>query len=369
MKITIMTRSIPSILFALVLMLSATMAAETIFVGSANRDGEAGVYVSEFEDGRLIDPRRILELEGRAEVELTSDKKRMYVSEGATERDADGSLIALRVLESGELKELNRVDSTVDHFCSLAISPGGRHVIGTSFARGVVSCFLLADGGEVGKQTHRLELPKFEKDNKAMARAHDVEFSPDGEFVFVADLFSDRVYVFKFDEKTGALEESGFATSDSFEGPRHLIFNEDGSVLYVLSQKGSSIVAFRHDGKGSLTEFQSISTLPPDYDGPQNHSAEILVHPSGKFLYASNRVHDSVVGFRIAENGSLTKIQSVSSGGGSPWSFIFDAAGEHLICSNMKSSNLVVFHIKPSSGELSRTDHEVSIPDPLSLGN
>ena len=158
----------------------------------------------------------------------------------------------------------------------------------------------------------------------------------------------------------------GFATSEAFVGPRHLILNQTGDVVYVLCQRGSAVTAFRHHGTGKLTEFQTISTLPPNYDGKTNHSAEVLLHPSGKFLYASNRGADSLAVYRVAPDGTLTNQQIISSGGEAPWSFVIDSAGEHLICSNLKSSNLVVFDIDPKTGKLSQSS-EVSVPEPISL--
>ena len=175
------------------------------------------------------------------------------------------------------------------------------------------------------------------------------------------------MYRFELNVKNHTLEQRGFTTSEHFTGPRHLTLSANGKFLYLLNQKGSSVVVFRRGGDGELEELQSISTLPADYDGPQNHSAEILIHPNGKWLYVSNRVHDSLVCFRIESSGKLAKVQSVSSGGQNPWSFVFDSTGKYLICSNLKSHSLGVFKIDQATGALQQLERKVTIPEPISL--
>ena len=346
----------------------AAFGEDLLFIGSSNSEGQGGIYLSRFANGTLTEPKRVFDLPRKVTIELSPDHRLLYASLSSAARDGEGELIALRILDDGILEEINRGLSGVDHFCSMAGSPNGRHLIGSSFALGVVSSFRCDSKDGIGKQTSRVELPRFAKDksSQVLARAHDVEFSRDGRFAFVADIANDRIYTFSLDEKTGELKEVGYATSEAFVGPRHLTFNEKGDVVYVLCQRGSCVTAFRHDGKGKLTEFQTISSLPPHYEGPTNHSAEVLLHPNGQFLYASNRGHNSLAVYRVKSDGVLTSQQIIASGGEAPWSFVFDSTGAHLICSNLKTSNLVVFEIDPKTGELSPIS-KVSVPEPISL--
>lgn len=358
----------PSALMGIALAISADTltAGDTLYIASRGTGGETGVYAAGFADGKLDDARKVLSLPGNSCLALGPGNKTMVVSSAAGGKE-DGELIALEILLDGGLRELNRVPLEVDHFCSLAISKDGRTLLGASFGRGVVASYRLNEDGSIRKRVSYDALPRFPRGKSDIARAHDIEFNHDEMLAFVPDIANNRVYVFDVDAETGALSQRSFVTSDSFLGPRHLIPNADSSILYVLNQKGSSIVAFRHDGDGGLSEFQAIPTIPPDYDGPQNHSAEILLHPNGKFLYASNRNHDSLAGYRIGDDGTLTTLQSIPSGGESPWSFVFDSTGEYLICSNLKSENLVVFQVDQVTGKLRRLEGEIAIPEPNSV--
>ena len=359
----------PAPIFLLLLTLAALCqfpgngnAEEHLFIGS----GSDGVYSSRFDDGKLEAPRKVLPMETGAGVKLGPKNEVLYISKRTAERDGTGELIAAEILPEGGLRVMNRIPMKVDHFCSMAVSHDRRILLGASFGRGVVSSYLLKEDGSIGEPVTHLALPRFPKGKSDLARAHDVEFNHDGSLAFVPDISNNRVYTLDVNDR-GVLIRRSEATSDSFEGPRHLTLNEENTRLYVLNQKGSSIVAFDHDEKGKLTEFQSIPTIPEDYDGQQNHSAEILIHPSGKFIYASNRNHDSLAVYKIDSRGKLTQVQSISSGGASPWSFVFDESGRFIICSNRKSNNLVVFGVDLFSGKLNKLDNDASVNDPVSL--
>jgi len=346
--------------------LTGIQAEEYLFIGSGNRDGDGGIFRCSFADGKLTKPKRVVAMPRDAVLERSPDGQFLYASIRSAATGESGELITFRIGKVGTLTELQRRPSEVGHFCSMAVSKNGHLLIGASYIDGVVSSFHLKDG-QADRAASRIELPRFARGRKELARAHDVEFSTNGKHAFVPDIFNNRVYAFAIDHATGALKQSKFVTSNSFQGPRHLILNKRGDILYVLNQTGSSVVVFRHDGNGGLNELQAISTLPPDYNGRQNHSAEILLHPNGKTLYVSNRVHDSLVAFRIANDGKLTKIQTNSSGGESPWSFVLAKGGQHLICSNRKSNNLVVFRIEASTGKLNRLPGKITVPEPVSV--
>ena len=342
------------------------VAAETLYIGSGLRNGDGGIYSCRFADGKLTKPRRLVSLPSDANLEQSPDGRFLYASIRSAASGESGELITFQIEKDGALTEIRRRASGVEHFCSMAASKNGRQLIGASYNDGVVSSFQLK-AGETERTASRIELPRFPKGRKKLARAHDVEFSTDGKHAFVPDIFNNRIYVFDVDPKSGALKQSHFVTSDSFQGPRHLILDAGGNTLYLLNQTGSSVVVFRHDGKGGLKELQAISTLPAGYNGRQNHSAEVLLHPNGKTLYISNRIHDSLVAFRIGKDGHLTKIQTISSGGESPWSFVITKDGRHLICSNRKSNNVLVFSINDSSGQLKQLPGEIKVPEPVSL--
>ena len=311
----------PFSFFLIVLLLPGTLAAnakELLFIGSGNNEGEGGVYVCEFVKGKLSAPRKVLSLPRGIALTLSPDKKKLYVSLRASKGQEDGELLALKTGEGGSLEEINRVPLKVDHFCSMKVSKAGNLLLGASYGSGAVSSYALNTDGKIDREVSHIALPRFPQRKKESARAHDVDFNHDGMFAFVPDIANNRIYTFAVNPESGALTQKGFTTSDAFQGTRHLVLNRDSSLLYVLNQMGSSVVGFRHDGKGHLTEFQSIPSIPDDYDGPQNHSAEILFHSSEKFLYASNRGHNSLAVFQVSEKGILTRVQTILSGGEAP---------------------------------------------------
>ena len=353
-----------SLFLFLIALSSLAQALEHVYVGTAGREKPGAIYVCDFADGKLSKPRLVTATGANTRIELSPDQTTLFACRASLD-DRPAELISFQRNAKGGLKEINRTKANVAHFCSLTISD--TKLLGASYNDGVASSFAIEKNGSIGPQLSRLELPRFPKGKRTLARAHDVEITKSGRFAFVPDISNNRIYTLKIDPSNGSLSQSGFVTSGNFQGPRHLILNQEETCLYTLCQTGSNIVAFRHQGEGSLTEFQSISTLPSDYQGKQNHSAEILIHPSGKHLYASNRVHNSLVVFSIDASGALTKTQSISSGGEMPWSFVFDTKGTHLICSNLKSNNLVVFKIDPTSGQLTRQENQVTVPEPISL--
>jgi 6-phosphogluconolactonase len=161
---------------------------------------------------------------------------------------------------------------------------------------------------------------------------------------------------------------SGFAKVKPGSGPRHLAFHPNGKFAYVLSEMASAVTVFSYQAKnGSFSTLQTISALPTDYSGPKE-AAEIAVHPSGKFLYTSNRGHDSIAVFAIDQKkGTLRSLGPVLTGGKTPRHFAIDPTGAYLLAENQESNNVVVFHIDPSTGSLTPTGQTIDVPSPVCI--
>ena len=271
---------------------------------------------------------------------------------------------------TGKLTFLNEVPSRGADPCYIIVDPSGKYVLVANYTGGSVAVFpVLADGkhGEAsafvqhtGKGTNpeRQEGP----------HAHSIDLSPDSRFAFVDDLGLDKLLVYKFDRSKGSLtpNDPPFATIAAGSGPRHFALHPNGKFAYVLAEMGHTVTALSNDpATGKLQTLQTVPTLPKDFKG-RNDDAEIEVHPSGKFLYASNRGEDTIVTYSIdPAKGTLTQMESVSSGGKEPRSFEIDPTGAFLFAANQLSDSIVVFRIDQKTGKLTPTGQKFSVGRPV----
>jgi 6-phosphogluconolactonase len=235
---------------------------------------------------------------------------------------------------------------------------------------GSIGVFALEPDGSIGERTAFVQHTgtSVNPDRQTHAHAHSIRLDPANRFVLVADLGVDKLFVYRFDPKTGALQPNDppFATVAPGSGPRHTAFHPNGRYVYLINEMGSSIIRFGWDSnRGVLTQYETVSTLPEGFKGTST-CAEILVHPSGKFIYATNRGHNSVVVFSVqAETGRLTLVQHISTQGKTPRNCEFDPTARWLLVSNQDSSNAVVFSIDPNTGRLTQTGEPVPVPAPF----
>src|SRR6266567_2672934 len=271
---------------------------------------------------------------------------------------------------TGKLTFLNEVPSRGADPCYIIVDKTGKYVLVANYTGGSIAVFpILADGklGEAsafvqhtGKGTNptRQEGP----------HAHSIDLSPDNRFAMVDDLGLDELLVYKFDAAKGSLtaNDPPFAKLDAGTGPRHFALRPDGKFAYVVTEMGHTVTVFSIDAAdGRLQSLQTVTTLPKDFQG-RNDDAEIQVHPSGKFLYASNRGDDSIAIYAIDESkGTLTQIGIVPTGGKEPRSFEIDPTGTLLFAENQKSDNIVVFKIDAKTGSLTPTGKVLEEASPV----
>jgi 6-phosphogluconolactonase len=239
-----------------------------------------------------------------------------------------------------------------------------------NFLGGSVAVFALRPDGSIGTRTafvQNIGASLDEKDPKH-AHAHSIRFDPSHRFVLVADLGLDKVLVYRMNPKTGALtpNDPPFVSVAPGSGPRHTAFDPRDRYVYAINETASSIVRFGWDSnRGVLTQFETVPTLPEGFTGV-NTGAEILMHPSGKFLYATNRGNDSVAVFSVqADTGHLTPLQFISTEGKTPRNADFDPTGKWLLVTNKDSNNAVVYRIDQSTGRLTENGDPVSVPGPF----
>jgi 6-phosphogluconolactonase len=271
---------------------------------------------------------------------------------------------------TGKLTFLNEVPSRGADPCYITVDQSGKYVLVANYTGGSIAAFPISADGKLGNASafvqhtgHGLN-PK----RQEAPHAHSIDLSPDERFAFVDDLGLDELLVYKFDKSKGSLKPNNppFAKLDAGAGPRHFALHPSGKFVYVVSEMASTVTAFSGDLKGGmLHRSQSVSTLPDDFKG-ENDDAEVAVHPSGKFLYASNRGHDSIAVFAIdPAKGTLTVVEHASTQGKTPRNFAIDPTGTLLFAENQQSNNIVVFHIDQNTGKLTATGKVLEVGQPV----
>ena len=274
--------------------------------------------------------------------------------------------------KSGKLVQLNQVPSGGADPCYVSFDQTGKYLLVANYTGGSVSTFPVAPTGRIGPASafvqHTGSGPN--KERQEGPHAHYIASSAHNRFVFVVDLGLDEVVIYRFDSATGSLtpNDPPFAKLAPGAGPRHLVFHPNGKFAYVLSEVNSTVTAFAYDSQsGSFSTLQTLSTIPKDFTA-HNDTAEIVVHPSGKFLYASNRGRDSIAEFTIdPARGTLTLAGDFSTQGKTPRNFELDPTGKFLLAANQESNNIVVFRIDRSTGALTATGEVAQVPAPVDI--
>jgi 6-phosphogluconolactonase len=271
---------------------------------------------------------------------------------------------------SGKLSLLNQRPSRGAGPCHLVLDKKGKNLLVANYGSGSVVVLPVAADGRLGEATDFVQHSgkSVNPERQKGPHAHCVTLDPDNRFAFVCDLGLDKVLVYRFDADEGKLtpHERAFVSVKPGAGPRHLVFRPDGRFAYLLNEISSTVTAFGYDAKtGVLTEIQTLRTLPEHYDGP-NSGAEIDVHPSGKFLYASNRGHNSVVLFEVhPDKGTLTYVEEQMTGGKKPRHFGIEPSAKHLAIANQDSDTVLVCRIDAGNGRLKPSGVFASAPTPV----
>ena len=268
----------------------------------------------------------------------------------------------------GKLNKINQQPSGDTGPCHLTVDATGKYVLVAHYGGGSTSVLPIEKDGSVGALVSQIKHKGSSVHSRQKApHAHSVHVGPNNKFAFAPDLGIDKVLVFSFDEKTGAIAETKFdgAKLEPGSGPRHFSFHPDGKFAYVINEIKQTVTTFRYNAKrGRLRTLQTLSSVPHPVEG--NSTAEVLVHPTGKFLYGSNRGHNSIAMFRINEkNGKLTALGHESTRGSTPRNFGIDPTGQFLLAANQQSDNVVVFRINQDTGKLKFTGNEIKLSKPV----
>lgn len=271
-------------------------------------------------------------------------------------------------VKNGKIAKLNQQPSGDTGPCHLTIDSKGKYVLVAHYGGGSTTVLPIRENGHIGPVTSQIKHKGSSVHPRQKApHAHAIHVGPNNKFAFAPDLGLDKVLVFKFDENSGKITETKFdgAKVAPGSGPRHFGFHPNGEYAYVINEITQTITSFSyHPKRGKLRSIQTLSTVPHPVKG--NSTAEILVHPNGKFLYGSNRGHNSIAMFSINEkNGMLTSIGHESIRGEIPRNFGIDPTGQFLLAAGQRSNNVNVFRIKLDTGRLKFTGHSVKVSQPV----
>ena len=346
-----------------------------VYVGTYTTSKSKGIYAYRFDtdSGRLTSLGLVAETVNPSFLAVDPSRRFLYaVNEISNYAGGKGGGVSAFAIDraTGKLTFLNEVSSRGREPCHVSLDKTGKFVMVANYGGGSAAVFPVLADGRLGEASAFVEHhgSSVNPERQEGPHAHSIAPSPDNRFVLAADLGLDRLLVYHFDPAQGSLKPNDppFATVKPGAGPRHFAFHPSGRFVYTINEMGSSITAFSYDAaRGSLRELETVSTLPKDFAGASD-TAELEAHPSGKFLYGSNRGHDSIAVFAIdGGKGTLTLVEHVPTGGKTPRSFAIDPAGSCLVVANQDSDNVVVFRIDARTGRLTPTGKVSDVPSPV----
>lgn len=347
----------------------------TVYIGTYTQGRNEAIYVLELdrETGRLEQKSVVGEGANPTFLALHPNQRFLYAANETDDFDGDksGSVSAFAIEPgSGSLTFLNRQSSRGSGPCHVSLDTAGSHVLVANYGSGSVAVLPVGADGRLAPasafQQHRGTGP--DPGRQEAPHAHSIQTDPSGKFVLAADLGLDRILVYRFDPVVGTIKANDppFASLKPGAGPRHAAFHPNGRDFYVINELDSTVTGFRYDARaGALQEFQTLSTLPAGFSG-ESYTAEIQIHPSGKFLYGSNRGHDTITYFSVdGETGRLQLRGHEPTQGRTPRNFTIDLAGEFLLAANQGSDSVVVFRIDMETGQPVPTGNSITIPTPV----
>ncbi|MFD2117814.1 lactonase family protein [Paenibacillus yanchengensis] len=344
-----------------------------VYVGSYAEESGPSIYVCQFneENGELHPLQSITDFRNPTFLNVDVNHHRVYaIGETADAAGNKVGEVAAFAIDpaTGELELINRKQSVASTTCHIQRDQGSGWLTVTSYHGGMIGLIAIAEDGSIGEILDVAQHAGAGKDPERQDKPHPHSsfYSPDEQYLFVQDLGMDQIVSYKVDRKLGKLQRHGVTTLHPGAGPRHLVFHPTGAFAYVINELDSTVTAYQYiAAKGELVEIATVSTLPADFTG-ENGCAEITISADGKFLYGSNRGHDSIVVYAINEQtGELTTIQIVKVGGGHPRHFALTPNNQFLLAANRDTNNIVTFKRDSETGMLENTGKQLLLSQPV----
>ncbi len=369
-----------TMLLSAILLFSETAQAERyrVFVGTYTGGDSIskGVYSCEFdaETGKLSDPVLAAELINPSFLAIHPSGKYLYavneVSEGPGR--GNGAVTALTINADGTLTKINHQASEGGAPCHCNVDATGTNLLIANYGGGNVAVYPISEDGSLKPVSCNIqhEGSSVDKSRQGAPHAHSINISSDNKFAYAADLGLDKIMIYKLDAEAHTLTPAGqpAALVTPGGGPRHFAIHPSSKFAYTNNEITMVVTGFsRNPEDGSLKAIQEISTIPAGFDGRKS-TAECLVHPSGKFLYVSNRGHETITAYTIdQETGLLTYVENEPTGGKEPRNFFIDPSGKWLLAENQNSDTVYVFSIDQQTGALKPTGDFVTVGRPVCI--
>lgn len=345
-----------------------------VYIGTYTRGDSKGIYAARFQPktGSLTPIGLVGEAVNPSFVAIHPNHHFLYSVSEVDNFDGGktGAVTAFALdAKTGKLTSLNTVSSHGSGPCYVRADKTGKTLLVANYGSGSIASYPIQQDGRLADAASTIQHTGSSVDPRQSApHAHSINPSPDNRFAIVADLGLDEVLVYHLDPVKALLSPNDppFTKLNPGSGPRHFAFHPSGKYGYVINEISSTVTAFSYDAnRGVLKELQSITTLPKDFTG-KNSTAEVQVHPSGKFLYGSNRGHDSIAVFAIdRRKGTLTPIEHVSTQGKTPRNFGIDPSGAYLFAANQDGGGVVVFRIDAKTGKLTPAGQKLDVAFPV----
>jgi 6-phosphogluconolactonase len=331
-----------------------------VYFGTYTDDVSKGVYQCELnlEDGSLSEPTLAGETSSPSFLAFHPNGKYLYA---VNERDASVSALAIDH-KTGNLTVLNSQPSQGAAPCHLIVDPTGKNVLAANYSGGSCICIPIKADGTLDKAS------SFQQHVGKRINGHSIHVDPANRFALCCDLGLDKVIIYAFDAAKGTLTAHGAFDTPKGAGPRHFAWHPDGKTAYINGESDLTVMACDYDAdKGTLTQTQVLSTLPRDVERKGGSTAETVVHPSGKFVYVSNRdPYNSIAIFSLdPKTRKLTAVGHQSTGVKTPRNFAIEPTGQYILVANQSGGNVIVFRIDQSTGELTPTSTSVKVPNPV----
>jgi len=353
---------------------SMARAGEPLVFISAFASGDKGaIHAFQFDTktGALQPREQTVGIRNPFFLAISPDKHFLYAIDAEKFGPPDDEFVTAYSIESGtgRLQRLNQQTTRGTASCYLDVDRTGKTVLVANYSSGSVAALPVQKDGSLGEAASFMQHTGTSEDpaRQKGPNAHSIVVSPDNRFALSADLGIDKIMIYRLDAATATLtanDAQPFAKISPGSGPRHIVFHPNGQRAYVINEVKNAVTFFDYTtASGTLVERQTISTLPADFSG-KSYCADLKITPDGRFLYGTNRGHDTIAIFRIADDGQLSLVADQPSLGKGPQNLLITPDGQWLLCANMPGNSVVVFRIDAKTGALQVTGEPVAVPMP-----
>jgi len=327
-------------------------------------DGKAkGIYLinQNSDNGTLQLMGTVAEVENPSFIKVGKMGKFLFaVSELGPDDRKNGFVYSYEILKDGNLNQVSKITTGGFAPCHIALDRAGKYVFVSNYLGGVVMSYNLNSDGSLS-QHQEINLK-----NSENAHAHSVKISGDNRYGYIADLGNDKIWIYNFKDGILTPHEQEYVELEKGAGPRHMSFAKNGSFAYSINELNNTLSVFQVLKGGGLEIIQNISSLPASYK-QANSAADIHIHPSGKFIYASNRGHNSIAIFKMEDSGKLSNIDFVPVAGKTPRNFAISPYGKYLYAASQDTGNITTYKINPDNGKLKPQEPVFEVKTPVCL--